>query len=55
MSEEKTIKFKSGACIEFFGEDNGCSFVGFNSSTEHLGDIDAEDDKCCDEIDKYGE
>lgn len=55
MSEEKMIKFKSGTCIEFFGEDDGSSFAGFNSSVEHLNDLDVEDDQFCDKIDKCGE
>lgn len=47
------IKFKSGACIEFFGEDNGSSFVGFNSSVVHLDDLD--DEKCCYKTENDGE
>lgn len=55
MSEEKTIKFKSGACIKFFGEDDGSSFVGFNSSATHLDDLDVENQKCCDNLEDLGE
>lgn len=55
MSEEKTIKFKSGTCIEFFGEDESSSFVGFNSSAEQLNDLDVEYDEFFDKIDKCGE
>ena len=52
MSEEKTIKFKSGACIEFFGEDDGSSLVGFDSSVVNL---DVDDEKYCDKIENSGE
>lgn len=55
MSEEKTIKFKSGACIEFFWEDGGSSFVGFNSSAVNLDDLDVDDEKYCDNLEDLGE
>lgn len=55
MSEDRMIKFKSGACIEFFGEDDGSSFVGFNSSVVNLDDLDFDDDKCFDKIENGGE
>lgn len=55
MSEEKTIKFKSGTCIEFFGEDDGSSCVGFNYSVANLDDLDVDHEKYCDKIENSGE
>lgn len=55
MSEDKMIKFKSGACIEFFEDDNSSSFVWFNSSIVNLDDLNVDDEKYCDKIENGGE